>query len=172
MPVGLEPQGGGCGKLMEHSWWRNPYVGQVTELLRLAPMQVAWVGQYAKDVGCDPALYNAAHGENSQSIRLAYKPSFLDGKFLVNISKKEYVDCDAYKKRSIQKDGFSIHPRWCVHPLPLLTAIGNGLGCGDYSNPENTDIEYVGRWANDIISVEECRPFFCEELVCTFIEAN
>lgn len=40
---------------------------------------------------------------------------------------------------------------WTVHPLPLLTAEGNGRGGGDY-HEQNPDIELVGTWARDSIS--------------------
>ena len=38
------------------------------------------------------------------------------------------------------------------HPLSLLTAEGNGSGGGDYYGP---NIDMVGTWARDIISMED-----------------
>lgn len=162
VPVPINTKDFGGLKLMEHSWWENEGVGKIAEMLHRFPLRVAWVGDYADQVGCDPLLRGAERAERS-GIKLPYKPLFLDGKFLVNRTKGEYLDCDAYKKRAFQDDG------WCVHPLPLLTAIGNGQGGGDY-NPEGSDAEYVGRWTNDVIAVEDSQPSLCKEIICTFIE--
>lgn len=43
-----------------------------------------------------------------------------------------------------------------MHPLPILTCIGNGLGGDDYHSPtdDSTD-EYIGAWAWDEISIED-----------------
>lgn len=146
---------------MEHSWWLNREVGKVCELLHRAPLHVAWVGDYADDVGCDPLLYEARR-DAKNGLEVPFEPLLLDGKFLVNHTKEEFVDCDAYKKRAAQADG------WCIHPLPLLTAIGNGEGGGDYFGKSSRNV--VGRWANDVITVEDVRPALLKELVCTFIE--
>jgi hypothetical protein len=41
-----------------------------------------------------------------------------------------------------------------IHPLPLLTCEGNGLGGGDFRGNERG---IVGTWARDLISIEsEC----------------
>ena len=41
---------------------------------------------------------------------------------------------------------------WCLHPLSLLTALGNGKGGGDYHGI-NEDL--IGYWAFDEISFED-----------------
>jgi len=56
----------------------------------------------------------------------------------VNHTKKEYV----VKPRKGE-----------YHPLSLLTAEGNGRGGGDYRGSGD-----VGRWARDIISMEDDIP--------------
>ena len=43
----------------------------------------------------------------------------------------------------------------CINPLSLLTAVGNGKGCGDYFGLNSCDI---GIWAWDIISIEDEIP--------------
>ena len=53
-----------------------------------------------------------------------------------------------------------MNDNWCIHPLPLLTAIGNGLGGGGY---REDDAWQVGMWANDVISIEENIPGEYEE---------
>jgi hypothetical protein len=48
---------------------------------------------------------------------------------------------------------------WCIHPLPLLTCIGNGYGGGDYMRPTpSSDYDMVGAWAWDEISIEDDSP--------------
>jgi hypothetical protein len=42
-----------------------------------------------------------------------------------------------------------------LHPLPLLTAEGNGRGGGDYDGP---NMDMVGTWARDVISMENEAP--------------
>lgn len=64
----------------------------------------------------------------------------LKAKYLVNHTKKEFVD-----KTKTPKD----NDGWCIHPLPLLTCEGNGRGGGDFRGNE----ELVGVWARNIIGV-------------------
>lgn len=142
-------------KLMEHSWWYNEFVSTICNKLFKNPMKVVWVGDYADDADVTNGI------EKDELVRLQKKAwknkgngvkkkeLFLDNLFLVNHTKKIYLDCNAYKEECIF-DG-----DWCVHPLPLLTAIGNGLGGGDY---REDDAWQVGQWANDVISVEEVVP--------------
>ncbi|MBQ3336835.1 MAG: hypothetical protein IJG80_05475, partial [Selenomonadaceae bacterium] len=36
-------------KLLEHSWWQNPFVNAFSEFLYNEPSRVAWVGDYADE---------------------------------------------------------------------------------------------------------------------------
>ena len=36
-------------KLLEHSWWQNPFVNAFSEFLYNEPNRVAWVGDYADE---------------------------------------------------------------------------------------------------------------------------
>lgn len=151
-------------KLLEHSWWGNDFMKAITSKLYKNAMQVAWVGDYAND-------YNWEHPENKPDPKalcwLAWggmtdAPILdeedidagnmtLDGKYLVNHTKCIYINGDEYKKLNEDKDG------WCIHPLSLLTACGNGLGGGDYHD-NNPDYWRVGEWCFDEISVEDEAP--------------
>ena len=55
-----------------------------------------------------------------------------------------------------------------INPLPLLTALGNGRGGGDYSG---TDEDKVGIWARDVLSVEFNIPKGFKEFKVNFREA-
>lgn len=158
-------------KLMEHSWWYNPFVCSLTKLLyeNLTPCRVAWVGDYAYSAddlnipdGIDVAkLHEIAWGENSKTQEIHKDDLYLDGKYLVNHTKKIYLNCDVYRRKSMARNG------WVIHPLPLLTSIGNRLGLGDYYG---TDMDAVGSWSWDSISVEDDIPTGYEEFKCTFRE--
>ena len=77
-------------------------------------------------------------------------------RYIINHSKKQFVD----KTKAPKQENFALHP------LPLLTCEGNGRGGGDYRD----DAPIVGKWARDIISVEEVAPEGFEELVFDLVE--
>lgn len=70
--------------------------------------------------------------------------------FLVNVSKNSFLDIKKYAEKSADTDG------WCLHPLPLLTCVGNGEGGGDYYGKPGQDA--VGSWAFDKIILTSTRP--------------
>jgi len=148
-------------KLMEHSWRKNPFVGNVAEFLLNNPHRVVWAGDYAdteKDVKQN--LYELAEPKTEVSIphyplvirghkqingdgEYIYVASDADMKirYAVNFDKKEFVAFDKLPN----KDG------WQMHALPLLTVEGNGRGGGDYHSED----KLVGSWARDKIAT--CR---------------
>ena len=82
--------------------------------------------------------------------------------YLINHSKQEFVDL---RRVRVKAYGYRIHP------LSLLTASGNGRGGGDFWGlPQHQ--QYVGRWAGDVISVEnadyDCQAF--TEIIPAFKE--
>lgn len=79
---------------------------------------------------------------------------------ILHIDIQAYLDCDKYKARCNNND-------WILHPLPLLTAVGNGLGGGDYYGINK---DQVGGWAWCTISVEDDIPVGYEELEYIFRE--
>ncbi len=69
-------------------------------------------------------------------------------RFIYNHARKEYIDilhCPKYCDGTDWRQGY-------VAPLPLLIAMGNGRGGGDYYNYENDKL--VGTWCDSIASVE------------------
>lgn len=169
-------------KLMEHSWWTNTCVEAVCKDIyeRAERTRVAWMGDYAINylecIGLKrwnwlkqeqiEELYHQCWDNEGDDVEI---PDFtLAGKYLVNHTKGVYIDCDAYYKRSAMKYGKQI---WCIHPLPLLTCIGNGMGGGDYRAPtENSSFEEVGTWAWDEISIDDEAPDIYSEQNITFKE--
>lgn len=97
---------------------------------------------------CLYSLAGEKYNDNDKVIRRA-KPKLTASatennniRFLVNETKKQFVDL--WEVPSV--DGYRIHP------LPLLTCEGNGRGGGDY---DGLDMELVGSWARDFITVQE-----------------
>lgn len=128
-------------KLMEHAWVGNIDSDGIAALLYKSPAQVAWVGDYANETAEERAIYRHAYdGVTEEDIPLCRID--IRNKVLVNHTKKEYVVIADDLEES-------------VHPLPLLTAIGNGRGGGDY---RGSDEELVGSWAMDTISLEDDIP--------------
>ena len=145
-------------KLTEHSWINNTCMSCFSNIILRKPTQVAWVGdytnQYEKDEtinGLDyeqmDKLYHLAWDDNVKAKIMEFRPLLVKYLTLVNWDKKQYVDMYDYIEKSTTEDG------WCLHPLSLLTALGNGFGGGDYHGI-NEDL--IGSWCFDTISFESC----------------
>ena len=132
-------------KLCEHSWWENPAVGKVFNYIKEHPCIIAWVGDYVENSKVPNTPFTGNQVWDMKDIELETEPLSPMHYFLVNHSKRMYLDLDLFYKNSINDS------RMCMHPLPLLTACGNGLGGGDYYGINECD---VGYWAGDVISVE------------------
>lgn len=148
-------------KLMEQSWCGSPVCDAICSMLYKNPMITAWVGDYSDEV--DEIMSSGIHDivwYSGKAEGLASCPFSMDGKFLVNHTKKQYLDFDSYKKKSAINFG-------CIHPLPILTSAGNGLGSGDYSGSCET---YAGEWMLNEISIEDSIPDGYSKLEVFFIE--
>ena len=159
-------------KLLEHSWWLSPFVNSISARLYKEVGRVAWVGDYATEADdfhfphcsafCVPH-YEDAWGENVRLIKTASTDFKLDGKFLLNYDTRQFVSLDEYKAASVDKDG------WVIHPLPLLTAVGNGRGGGDF-HEGNIGFEDVGIWAWHLLSIVDNLPKHFKKLKLIFKE--
>jgi len=142
-------------KLMEHSWIGNDFTGVIMKLLTKGEKwykgRIVWAGDYSSKIYEEENLYSMAYDEDDKEgvklfKKINPKPCMPDEEqkraIIVNHSKKEYVRIEDCKP---QKDG------WIINPLPLLTALGNGGGGGDYAG---SCMNFVGRWAFDEISIE------------------
>jgi hypothetical protein len=132
-------------KLTEHSWWFNSYVNAIAEKIYNNPTNVVWVGDYAED---QFERYDEVWTKENNLESLNESSFLLDNKFLINHDLKTYIDCNEYYKTNAE-DG------WCLHPLSLLTAIGNGLGLGDYNGIHCQD---VGIWADNLLEIADTPP--------------
>jgi len=123
-------------KLMEHSYANNNFMKIVENLIGPNGMfyksRIVWAGDYAdNEPNSDKNLNSMCETKDP----FEYKGTLVSYTYIVNHTKKVYVK---------KNDGF--------HPLSLLTAEGNGRGGGDYHGP---NIEMVGTWARDVISMED-----------------
>ncbi len=128
-------------KITEHSWVGNDFVNKMAHILRFTPRQVAWIGDYAEDV--EPKFDNVAEFKYNGVKKLPV--DYMENGILANYRKKEYLDMSLYYELNKYDDA---RDTWCLNPLPLLTAVGNGQGGGDYHGINEDD---VGIWAYDTL---------------------
>ena len=138
-------------KLMEHSYLRNNFVEAVVKQLFNKKARLAWVGDYAEpnDVENELAEKFIEIENNDAQYRIKPKHNPMENSYglcFINHSKKEYFYMDDYVE-NLSKNKWKL----IIHPLPLLTAIGNGKGGGDY---QGLNMDLIGRWACDEIEVK------------------
>jgi hypothetical protein len=148
-------------KLMEHSYVENNFVKAFETLITNNPQHVVWGGDYAEhDIGTEKKGTNTYHRCTDKKQVKPFVPT-TTGNFVVNHTKKLYVD---KSKMPLAAKGWDAH----IHPLPLLTAEGNGQGGGDYMCKGSAKL--VGTWARDLISIESEKPTDFKELKVKFTE--
>lgn len=137
-------------KLMEHAWFCRPFVVGVLNVIRDRSARVAWVGDYA----CENEDYARIAEFSSEDYEACWNydeepteafPEVPDGSvkgYLVNLDKGIYLDLAEIAMAESMEDSHGVG----THPLPILTAIGNGRGGGDYYG---SNMEQVGSWAMD-----------------------
>lgn len=147
-------------KLTEHSWINNTTMSCFSNLILRKPTKVAWVGDYSDQYEEDEMINNLDHNQMKElhdlvwndEVRekiLPFRPLLVKYLLLVNWDKKQYVDMYEYIEKSTVKEG--CFAGWCLHPLSLLTALGNGFGGGDYHGIYK---EFIGMWCFDTLSFE------------------
>ncbi len=148
-------------KLIEHSWWLNDFVGGVCLDIynEKKPVRIAWIGDYAQTFlkRYGKKEFNGLNQQHiyrmtrrcwdCEGIAVQENDFTLDGLFLINHSKNQYLDCNEYYKNSVMPG------EWCFHPLPLLTCIGNTGEDKIFAKDSTND--YIGAWAWDEISITE-----------------
>ena len=148
-------------KLMEHSYIGNNFVESIVKRLLDNPMRIAWVGDYADE---KDFKQNQVHNDLQDFIdmydddnEIKYKKALKEpindmenslNLFMINHTKKLYINMWEYVLNNLVLDKKKYNYGDCVHPLPLLTALGNGKGGGDY---RGINKHLVGIWAGDLI---------------------
>lgn len=147
-------------KLMEHSYYYNRFVeAACSQLFKTyrhnKPLHVWWVGDYANvdDIPDDKKKFKpvetAWQDENDTCLKVFNEEFNFDAQlYLINLTTHEYIDL---------KKVYSLN-NGNIHPLPLLTAVGNGRGGGDYHGNGVTNLNMVGIWAGDLLQIVEQVP--------------
>ena len=152
-------------KLTEHSFFGNNLVNTIIATIsKLGKARLVWAGDYADKVKRID-LYKKFNSLNNIKEEAIPEKEY---RYMVNHTKKECVNLDEYPRKyttiKYEANGNTFYPVPCegdmLHPLPLLTCIGNGRGGGDYypKYGSTETAEYVGRWAGDVISFSDDKP--------------
>ena len=155
-------------KLMEFCWLDDNTSNSILTILSKSPARFIVVGDYAnsdewyENLDCSSLecpSYDDVWGDNVNVTHLPPidKNPAIDGKYIVNHSKQTYIDIDDYLKRSTKKYSWSNYPL-TINPVILLTAVGNGLGSGDYDYHDPVNVDHVGNWAWDLLELTEIVP--------------
>lgn len=144
-------------KLLEHSYWNNPFCCAITSLLTGDnKAYITWCGDYAEESETRRLGFHhkTVWGVSPHQYPRIAPPYFhMDEQVaLLNHSKHQYLDLKKYKEKFDKMQSETSYRLWCIHPLPLLTALGNGRGGGDYSS-SMLNYNKVGIWAGDLLSV-------------------
>lgn len=183
-------------KQMESSWIGNHFPNAVFASILNKPRRVAWMGDYSDDTGpqgnpgCMTTdefniLYKAVYprdDDGEKSCRSLKSSDFTQqelesvddsttGTYLVNRTKGVFLDMEKYIERSTPKNGD--WTGWCINPLPLLTACGNGQGGGDFHDSARAiGCEDVGAWAFDELEYTKLHPQGLHEVKYMFMEGH
>lgn len=164
-------------KLMEHSWIDAALPRTIMSALEGMPRRVVWAGDYA-----DPEpgtvtdenkyglnLYVLASGDDESvtSVTKLVPHAEAAPRYLINHDQMMYVDIDNCPGHVYY---WTQGREYTVHPLPLLTAEGNGRGGGDWRGGQGS--EFIGTWARDVISTSDEKPADYLEFRPNFIEGE
>lgn len=154
-------------KLMEHSWWRNQYVGNVINEIFYNKAHVCWVGDYYSEddyyqVNCQDKNVvkeigsitwgNDGKSEPKKVKCTKSKSKSLTDCLLVNHTKHEFINCNEYYEHNKYLEKWNDEECFsCVNPLPLLTCSASHSGGSYYG----INKEQCGIWFNDVLEVVE-----------------
>lgn len=157
-------------KLMEHSYIHNNFMNAVMNYIFEKPTRLWWIGDYSeeKDYKIDDGkkafefYKELLEREDNTEYEVNIKNPPEKGRYLINHNKKVYIDLQEYMLEA--KTAKESEPDFeCrIHPLSILTAVGNGRGGGDY---EGINMHLVGTWAGDILEARDDMPYKYSKLL-------
>ena len=131
---------------MEHSYQNDSTVVMIERLFSIdGPFyksRIVWAGDYAdseEDLQSN-LYYLAVEIPYDLDVSWPTHDKTKTYRQIVNHDRKEFVDKNRFKD---------------IHPLPLLTAEGNGRGMGDY---KGLNENLVGIWSRHLLSMENNVP--------------
>lgn len=137
-----------AGRKSARVWWMGDYAGNVIDRDdrdAWGAFEAAWVDGPSKRASRE------ATEEERENACTGY---------LVDLDQRTFVDVAA------SCNGRDTESHWVLHPLPLLTAVGNGQGCSDYRGPDPDGL--VGSWAGHRIGWVHEPPEAMVETACVF----
>lgn len=152
-------------KLMEHSERLNNFMLAVEGLIQLGGRwyknKIVWAGEYSENglfvpKGYEGNLYKCT--KDNTFGRIITNPVKALSHYLLNHDKKQFIDIGCNLPMN--------NKGRIVHPLSLLTAIGNG----NFYTSDKKMLSYVGSWVGDSISAEDSVPNGYEEIKPDFVE--
>ena len=160
-------------KLMEHSWMLNDYICAVAHIIYKHPTKLLWLGDYGSEllveklpdtqlaelIRQDEGMYLPSYNVKGLYERLGNPDDIIfdyKGKYFCNHDLKTAISFDDYIKRC-QDHTAENDKDWIPSPISLLTAIGSGLGGGDYGE-SCANYDHVGDWAYSLVSIEDELP--------------
>ena len=148
------------------------------------PSRMAWVGSLAYQL--DPEVIDESTGEilyesfistlhydcwrRHYGFKETKRTDFtLDNKYIINHSKRIFIDFNHYYSQNNIHGHLADYGDFdhCIHPLPILTNIGFGLGEHETCTDKNY-IDAMGSWAWDEISIENNVPNGYTEITYLF----
>ena len=136
-------------KLLEHSYIGNNFVNVIANEIVEKPAKLYWVGDYSEpsDFKSEEEfnlIYKFAQEGNRTTIKNPdEKFAWNEDWYFISNTKKEYL--------LMPKPGDFV-----FSPIPLLTAIGNGRGGGDYFREDMRGL--AGYWAGDEVLLSKRAP--------------
>ena len=148
-------------KLMEHSYWRNEFVGNVINYLYYNRSRVCWVGDYY-----DEGIAYPSQIDSEEHVKQIGHRVWADGQKLTECHKKDVMTLDDKilvnhtQKIFIRGNDFFGRNKWvetwegkdyecCINPLPLLTCTASHSGGSYYG----VNREECGSWFYDKLEV-------------------
>jgi len=164
-------------KLTEHSYVGNNFVETVLTQLYNNPQNVYWCGDYFnRNDFQDETTFNrmkntwrkyhvkfdAQTGKHTSTYpKLKEVNDFSMNKFIVNHTKKCFINMREYVEQAPMNEWVDAP----LHPLCILTAVGNERGGGDYYGPYK---ELAGSWAGDLIEIQDPKPNGYEDVTADY----
>jgi hypothetical protein len=135
-------------KLLEHSYVGAGVIDAVMQLLATTwkGRRMVWAGDYADpERDTDNNLYALMTAERKITPRMGFSGDTSPRRYLLNHDRRTFVDIE-----TAPVDSFGVR----LHPLPLLTAEGNGRGGGDFHKADPR----IGLWARQRLEASHGVP--------------
>jgi hypothetical protein len=120
-----------------------------TEALTFDQFEQYYHAAWADDSGKIPVKYFSRHDLDSLN-------RDIKGTYLVNHNNQVCIDLAVFIQENTSKGG--AWDGWCMNPLSLLTACGNGRGGGDFYKGK-LEYDNIGIWALDLLEYTNRAPF-------------